>query len=130
MSTPSASPASPQTMYGVQCLRVPSATARRIAAGEKQGVGMVPGMAVAVKSPDLANVYFVAMQFQVSGVAETQLGFWALHPSVNANQHGRIMAVGTSAQHFTRWPHVRYPSADIRRKVKATVGGSSACLLK
>ena len=91
---------------------------------------MVPGMAVAVKSPDLKNVYFVAVQFKVSGVAETQMGVWAVSKSVKADTRRRIMAVDGSARHFTGWPHPLYPSVDIRRRVNSTVGDSAACLLK
>jgi hypothetical protein len=103
---------------------------RRIASGQEKGVGMVPEMAVAVKSPDLENVYFVAMQFKVSGVAETQMGVWAVSKSVKADTHGRIMAVDGSARRVTGWPHARYPSVDIRRRVNFTVGDSAACLLR
>ena len=91
---------------------------------------MVPGMAVAVKSPDLENVYVVAMQFKVSGLAETQLGVWAVNKSVTVDTHGRIMAVDGSARRLTAWPRARYPSADVRRRVDVTVGDSAACLLK
>ena len=91
---------------------------------------MVPGMAVAVKSPDLKDSYFVAMQFKVSGVAETQMGVWSVTTSVKVGTHERIMAVDGSARRFTEWPPARYPSADIRRRVNFTVGDAAACLLK
>ncbi len=121
--------AGPDTSYDVHCLSVPADLARRIASGAREGVEMVPGMAVAVKSP-VEDVYVVAMQFEVSGATDTQLGFWAVSTSLTVHQHGRILAVGRSAQHFTTWPHVWYSSADVRRSAKWTVGDSAACLLK
>jgi hypothetical protein len=91
---------------------------------------MVPGMAEAVRSPDLRHVYVVALQFRVSGVAETQLGYWAVGTSLAVDQQGRITAIGRSAHRVTGWPQARYASPDLRRRVAATVGDSAACLLK
>jgi len=126
----SAEPAGPATAYSVHCIHVPANISRRIASRVGEGAGMAPGLAEAVRSPDLENVYVVAMQFKVTGVTQTQLGFWAVRPSVQVDQHRRVMSVGRSAQHFTRWPHVRYSSADVRREIEAAVGDSAACLLK
>ena len=91
---------------------------------------MVPGVAVAVKLPHRKNVYFVAMQFKVPGVAETQMGVWAISKSLKVDTHGRITAVDESARRFTGWPRARYHSAGIRRRVNFTVGDAVACLLK
>ena len=128
--TTSTSPAGTETSYDVRCLPVAADLARRIASGQRKAVGMVPGWARAVKSPDLEGAHLVALQFTVSGVAETQLGFWAVTSPVSVDDHGPIRAVGRSAQRVTRWPLLRYSSADVRHRVEATVGDSAACLLR
>src|SRR6478672_7678109 len=89
----SAEPAGPATAYSVHCIHVPANISRRIASRVGEGAGMAPGLAEAVRSPDLENVYVVAMQFKVTGVTQTQLGFWAVRPSVQVDQHRRVMSV-------------------------------------
>src|SRR4249919_1134195 len=48
---PTASSTAPDPQDGVHCLPVAASTAQRIAAGEKKGVHLIPGRAVAVKAP-------------------------------------------------------------------------------
>lgn len=81
-----------------------------------------------MKSPDFKNVYFVAMQFKVSGDSETQLGVWAISKSVKLGEQGLIMAVDGSAQQFTVWPDADHSSADIS-KADPRVGDAKACQL-
>ena len=125
--TPEASdPATPAGQQGgVVCIAVPADTARRIAAGEKKGVGMVAGRAMAVRSTDIKDIYFVAMPFKVSGVSETQLGVWAIRGSIKPSEQGPIMAVDDAAQKVTSWPH---PPAGISGS-DPDAGGAKACQL-
>ena len=60
----------------VQCIPIPSLVLADIASGEESGVGMIPVVGYAVKSPDFSNVYFLAIQFSATGIAD-QIGVWA-----------------------------------------------------
>jgi hypothetical protein len=72
--------------YGVQCLRLSPAMVRQIASGEEKQVRLAPGLTVGVRSPDVGDVYVVAMQFRVSGGGETRMGSG---PSVWFHRHQR-----------------------------------------
>lgn len=114
--------------YDVDCVAVPADMARRISSGEKEGVDMVAGLTVAVKARDVENVYLVAMQFRVSGVAETQLGVWAIWKSLELGEQGRILAVDTSARSFTAWPDAGGSPVDVKR-ASLSISEVKACLL-
>lgn len=84
-----------------ECLKVSPKLAKGIAKGEESGVGMKPGRAVAVKSPDFDKVYFIAMEFGATGI-EDQVGVWASNSLKPGG--GVILAVDGFAKEFTVWP--------------------------
>jgi len=83
----------------IQCLDVPDQVLLDIASGEEERVGMVPLRGKAYKSPDYTNVYFIAIEFEATGI-ENQVGVWAR----NEIESGIILAADSFAQSFTVWP--------------------------
>jgi hypothetical protein len=120
-ATQSAAP--PDRRDGVHCLAVRARLAQRIASGERRGVDVIAGRAVAVRSPDFDEVYLVAMQFEVAGTSGVELGVWAIGTSVGADARRRIMAVDREAQKYTRWPGAHLSRTD------HNVGEVRACQL-
>jgi hypothetical protein len=88
-----------ETLPNVECISVPSDVLADIASGEENGVGMLPVLGFAVKSPDFSNVYFLAVKFSATGV-DDQIGVWAR----NGIDSGLIMSVDSIAKNFTVWP--------------------------
>lgn len=106
------------------CLKVSAAMAEAIGSGEESGVGMKPGVIAAVKSPDFAKVYFIAMKFGASGI-DDQVGVWASN-SVKPGG-GILMSVDGFAQQFTVWPNADGTDAAIS-KADPSVAAAKACL--
>jgi hypothetical protein len=79
-----------------------------IASGEEEGVGMVPVVGYAYKSPDFNNVYFMAVKFKATGIND-QTGVWAR----NGIDTGIILAVDGFAKQFTVWPDASETDAQI-----------------
>ena len=80
-----------------------------IASGEESGVGMKAVRGVCVHSGDLGDVYFVAMEFEATGIGEL-VGVWA---TSDTKGEGTIYAVDGTAQQYTVWPHGNSTAADI-----------------
>ena len=105
-----------------QCIAIPSVVLADIASGEESGVGMIPVVGYAVKSPDFSNVYFLAIQFSATGIDE-QIGVWAR----NGIDSGIIMAVDSIAQNFTVWPDADGTDAAIASN-DPSVSSAKSCL--
>ena len=88
-----------ETTTKVECISIPLNVLADIASGEEAGVGMIPVVGYAVKSPDFSNVYFLVIQFSATGV-DNQIGVWAR----NGIDSGMILSVDSIAQNFTVWP--------------------------
>ncbi|MGO4258057.1 hypothetical protein [Marmoricola sp. RAF53] len=121
-SLPAESSTAPDPRDGVHCLPVAASTVQRIVAGQRKGIHLVPGRAVALKSPDVDGVYFVALQFKVAGAPETQLGVWEIESAV-LDGSGAILATDGPARRFTRWPAASVSASD------HNVGEVKACQL-
>ncbi len=106
----------------VECISIPSNVLADIASGEEAGVGMIPVVGYAVKSPDFSNVYFLAIQFSATGVQD-QIGVWAR----NGIDSGIIMSVDSIAQNFTVWPDADGTGAAISRN-DPSVESAKSCL--
>jgi hypothetical protein len=92
----------------IQCLDVPEQVLLDIASGEEERAGMIPLRGKAYKSPDYANVYFIAIEFEATGI-EKQVGVWAR----NGIESGLILAADSYAQSFTVWPDADKTDAQI-----------------
>jgi hypothetical protein len=117
----SASSAS-SAIANVQCIAIPSVVLADIASGEESGVGMIPVVGYAVKSPDFSNVYFLAIQFSATGI-DDQIGVWAR----NGIDSGIIMSVDSIAQNFTVWPDADGTDAAIASN-DPSVSSAKPCL--
>lgn len=85
-----------------ECLAVPQALAQAILDGEEDGAGLqLAGEAAAVKSPDYAKAFFIAIPMQVPGVGK-ETGVWVSN-SLKVGG-GIIMAGDSIAQALTVWP--------------------------
>lgn len=80
-----------------------------IASGEESGAGMKAVRGVFVHSGDSRKVYFVAMEFEATGIGEL-VGVWA---TSDTKGEGTIYAVDGTAQQYTVWPHGNSTAADI-----------------
>ena len=80
-----------------------------IASGEESGTGMKAVRGVFVPSGDLRNVYFVAMEFEATGIGKL-VGVWATN---GTKGEGAIYAVDGTAQQYTVWPHGNSTAANI-----------------
>ena len=80
-----------------------------IASGEESGAGMKAVRGVFVHSGDVRNVYFVAMEFEVTGIGRL-VGVWATN---DTKGEGAIYAVDGTAQQYTDWPHGNSSAANI-----------------
>jgi hypothetical protein len=80
-----------------------------IASGEESGAGMKAVRGVFVHGGDLRNVYFVAMEFEATGVGKL-VGVWATN---DTKGEGTIYAVDGTAQQYTVWPHGNSTAANI-----------------
>lgn len=121
-STAPAATTTSETMTKVECISIPSNVLTDIASGEEAGVGMIPIVGFAVKSPDFSNVYFLAIQFSATGV-EDQIGVWAR----NGIDLGIIMSVDSIAQNFSVWPDADGTDAAIASN-DPSVGSAKSCL--
>lgn len=90
------------------CIQLPQSVIEAIASGEEEGVGMVPVVGYAIKSPDFNNVYFMAIEFEATGV-KNQVGVWAR----NGIETGLILSVDGFAKEFTVWPDASKTDAQI-----------------
>ena len=106
----------------VQCISIPSNVLSDIASGEEAGVGMIPVVGYAVKSPDFSNVYFLAVKFSATGI-DDQIGVWAR----NGINSGVIMSVDPIAQNFTVWPDADSADAAIASN-DPNVKSAKSCL--
>ena len=80
-----------------------------IASGEESGAGLKAVRGVFVHSGDSKKVYFVAMEFEASGIGEL-VGVWATD---DTKGEGSIYAVDGTAQQYTVWPHGNSTAANI-----------------
>jgi hypothetical protein len=94
-SSPDAASGPPAT---AACLPASTELLAQIQTQADPGVQLLRG--AAWKSPDFANVYFVAATFSATGVAN-QTGVWA---AGGLTDPSAIMAVDGFAQQFTSWP--------------------------
>lgn len=90
------------------CIRLPQSVIEAIASGQEEGVGMVPVIGYAIKSPDFNNVYFMAIEFEATGV-KNQVGVFAR----NGLETGLILSVDGFAKEFTVWPDASKTDAQI-----------------
>jgi len=93
-------PAAPSQAAPV-CIPVSAAMGQSIMSKAAPGTSAKFTRAVAVKSPDFARVYFIAVEFAAGGV-ENQVGVFA---SSELDPVGApIMAVDSAAKQATDWP--------------------------
>lgn len=95
----------PQTTSSVapplDCLSVSASALETIASGAKPGTGLQPVRAAAYRSPDFEKVFFIAMEFQATGISN-EVGVWASN-NIETGQ-ASIMSIDGFAQEFTDWP--------------------------
>lgn len=115
--TPTSTPEAPDG-----CLEVAGSKLEGIATGGETAITPVAG--AAVKSPDFAKVYFIAMEFSAEGIPD-QVGVWASN-SLDAGS-GIIMAVDGFAQEFSDWPDADATDAQIS-KADPSVAAAKECL--
>jgi hypothetical protein len=84
-----------------ECLTPAPEVAEAIAEGAN-ATAITPTGSAAVRAPDRADAYLVAMTFTVAGVDEDQTGVWMV-ASIEGNP-APIAAVDGFAQEFTDWP--------------------------
>jgi hypothetical protein len=114
--------ATSEVLTKVECISIPSNVLADIASGEETGVGMMPILGFAIKSPDFSNVYFLAINFSATGVND-QIGVWAR----NGIDSGIIMSVDSIAKNFTVWPDADGTNAAIASN-DPSVELSKSCL--
>lgn len=106
------------------CLLVDSAMGQGIMSGAEAGTGAKFVRAAAVKSPDFAKVYFIAVEFSAPGISN-QVGVFTSNSLTTGG--GIVMAVDAFAQEFTVWPDADTSKAAIS-KADPSVADAKACL--
>jgi hypothetical protein len=106
------------------CIPVSSAMGQSIMSKATPGSGARFTKAVAVKSPDFARVYFIALEFTAGGV-ENQVAVFASSELTPVG--APIMAVDGVAQQVTDWPDADKSKAAIS-KSDPYVTAAKACL--
>lgn len=106
------------------CLEVDRAKVRLIAERETADGPMKLGRAVAVRSPDFEKVFFIAIEFELSGVPGPTQAVWA---SNTLSVSGDILAVDNVAQTLTDWIAAESTDAEIS-PADRSVDTALACL--
>jgi hypothetical protein len=113
----------PSAAAAAECLDATNIAMNGIMKGAT-GEGMTFVSAKAIKSPDFAKVYFIAMKFSAAGV-EDQVGVWASNSLEPGG--GLIMAIDGVAQQFSDWG----PGSSTAAKISAadpSVAAAESCL--
>ena len=92
--------------------------------GAEGGTGAKFVRASAVKSPDFAKIYFIAVEFSATGV-DNQIGVFVSNSLTDGGS--RVMAVDGGATQFTVWPDADKTDAAISG-ADPSVAAAKACL--
>lgn len=92
------------------CLAVGQTMAEGILTGETAAGPVSAVRASAFRSPDFENVYFIAVEFTLSG-AENVVGVWASNSLERGG--GIILSADAFAKEFSDWPDAETTSAAI-----------------
>lgn len=99
-TTGATSTRSATTAAASPCLAAPAGWGPALASAATGGTGFTPtGRIAAVRAPDRAKVYLIAVEFRVTGVPAPQVGVWASNSLTPGD--GLVFSVDALARQFS-----------------------------